>query len=199
MLTKTQIKIMQLFASSITKNFSLTDISTSLKLQYRVVHRAIEPLIKEKYIIVDNKRYRLNYKAHHQEIAYVESLRSKKLLRKRENGIQSLFVKDVLENIKEDQFVLIIFGSAVTKAKPRDVDVLLIVENSEKVDRLEKQLYRIAQTFTINFDIHIISHESVYEMLAKRDTLNVMNEILNKHIIFHGAETFYRLLTKGRK
>jgi hypothetical protein len=38
-----------------------------------------------------------------------------------------------------------------------------------------------------------------YEMLARRDEANLMNEILNKHVILHGAELFYRLILMGRR
>jgi hypothetical protein len=36
-------------------------------------------------------------------------------------------------------------------------------------------------------------------MLGSRDENNVMNQILNKHLILYGAELFYRLLRQGRK
>ena len=35
-------------------------------------------------------------------------------------------------------------------------------------------------------------------MLKKRYQTKVINEMLNKHIMVHDAETFYRMLTKGR-
>jgi hypothetical protein len=33
-------------------------------------------------------------------------------------------------------------------------------------------------------------------MLSKRDETNIINEILNKHIILYGAELFFRLIEK---
>lgn len=197
MLSKTQMRILQAFVANITRKFSLTDISKELDMQYRVVHRAVKPLVAEKYLLAENKRYSLNYKAHHQELAYIEFLRAKELLAK--EPTLRLFKEDLVQKIEEDQFILIIFGSTITKAKPRDTDILLIVEGLEKIEFLERQLDVIASFSTLKTDIHVISHESVYEMLEKRDQLNVLNEILNKHVIVHGAETFYRMLAKGRK
>ena len=199
MLTKTQTKILQAFAAGITKSFSLTDISKTLKMNYRAVHRAVKPLVKAGYLSADNKRYTLNYKTHHQELAYIEHLRSAETLSKKKNGILSLFIKDAMEKIEEDQFILIIFGSTVDRTKPRDADILLIVSSQSKVEPSERQLDAAADMFTLKLDIHVISHESMYEMLEKRDQTNVINELLNKHVIVHGAETFYRILAKGRK
>ena len=53
-------------------------------------------------------------------------------------------------------------------------------------------------SLTSPFEERVIGFESVYEMLAKRDEKNIMNEILNKHIILYGAELFYRLIARGR-
>lgn len=198
-LTKTEAKILQIFAAAITKNFSLTDLSKQLAMQYRVVHRAVKPLVEKKYLVADNKRYSLNYKTHHQELVYIEFLRAQELLEKPLNGTLTLFIKDLIQQVAEDQFVLIIFGSTVTKEKPRDADILMIVDSIDKVEPLERQLDVIASLLSLEADIHVISHESVYEMLEKRDQMNVMNEILNKHVIVHGAEAFYRMLAKGRK
>jgi len=36
-------------------------------------------------------------------------------------------------------------------------------------------------------------------MLGSRDDKNVMNELLNKHLILYGGELFFKLLKKGRK
>ncbi|PIN70786.1 hypothetical protein COV93_00130 [Candidatus Woesearchaeota archaeon CG11_big_fil_rev_8_21_14_0_20_43_8] len=197
-MTKTQVKIMQMLTANITGSFSLTDISRQLKLQYQAAHRAIKPLVKDRYIAADNKRYSLNYKMHHQELAYVESLRSKELLQKPRNSTLSLFIADTIKRIKEDNFILIVFGSTVTENKPRDTDILLIVDDIHKTETLEKQLGVIANMFILKFDIHVISHESVYDMLRDRGETNLINEVLDKHIITYGAETFYRLLAKGR-
>ena len=97
--------------------------------------------------------------------------------------------------------IIIIFGSAVTSDKPNDIDVLLIVDDVKKTDPSEKFLYNTSRNYSIGKELHIttISYESVYEMLTKREKLNVMNEVLNKHLIIYGAEIFYRLLTRGRE
>ncbi|PIO04115.1 hypothetical protein COT48_02055, partial [Candidatus Woesearchaeota archaeon CG08_land_8_20_14_0_20_47_9] len=54
----------------------------------------------------------------------------------------------------------------------------MIVDNLKKVEFHEKFLYNIADNYTLNLEPRAISFESVYEMLAKRDEKNLMNEIL---------------------
>ena len=198
MLTKTQLKIMRLFVSSITRSFSSTHVSKALKIDYKNMHVAMKSLAAGKLINADYTLYSLNYKANHQELAYLEHLRSRDFLKKRKNSVLKLFVCDALRELDEDSFVFIIFGSAVNETKPRDIDVLLIVDSEEKVEPAERALRRTGSLTTLNLDIHVISQKSVYEMLGKRDQNNLINMALNRHLIIYGAETFYRMLAKGR-
>ena len=86
----------------------------------------------------------------------------------------------------------------VESDKPRDIDILLIVDSADKVEFHEKFLHNITSNYDLPFEERVIGFESVYEMLSKREEKNVMNEILNKHMILYGAELFYRLIQRGR-
>lgn len=164
-----------------------------------LTHRAIQPLLQAEIVVQDkHKNLTLNYLHHHDVLAFVEYLRREALLAKPKFRDLTLFTEEVIKKIKEDSFVLLLFGSAVESEKPRDIDVLLIVDSLDKVEFHEKFLYNIASNYNLPFEERIISFESVSEMLAKRDERNVMNEILNKHIILYGAELFYRLVQRGR-
>lgn len=202
MLTKNQIKIMELFTSQITELFTMRGIERLLKMRFSLVQYAIKPL-KEKKLIKLNKQnlLSLNYQENHDVLVYVEYIRRNNFLSKPKNKALAIFLKDFVDSFKENSFVLLIFGSAVTSEKPNDIDILLIVDHIKKTDPSEKFLYNISRNYDIGEKLHIttISYESVYEMLAKREKVNVMNEVLNKHLIIYGAELFYRLLTGGRE
>lgn len=198
-LTKSSAKILQLFAGHMTESFTLREIARCLEMHVSLAHRAIQPLLKERIVEQDkHKNLTLNYQHHHDVLAFVEHLRKEKLLTKPKFRDLALFTEEVIKNIKEDSFVLLLFGSAVESEKPRDIDILLIVDSLDKVEFHEKFLYNIASNYSLPFEERVISFESVYEMLAKRDEMNVMNEVLNKHVILYGAELFYRLVQRGR-
>ena len=186
MLTKTQLKIMEIFVSEINEKFSIKQISEILKKPYPLVHRSIVLLVSDNFIIKDKRNFlSLNYKENHLEISYIESLRTKEFLKK--NKINMLFVKDVLKSIGLDYFTFLIFGSSVQKQKPRDIDILIIIEDKNKINSIEKILHNIASNFSQKYDINVISIESVYEMLAKRDEANIMNETFNNHILIYAV------------
>ncbi len=199
MLTKIQLRILKVFASRLTGLFSIHDIAKELDIFPSSTHRSIQPLIRQGFLVQNEKNnLSLNYRKQHNILAYVEYLRCDDFLSKPKNKTLSLFVDDVKKNMKEDSFMLILFGSAVNSNKPNDIDILLVIKNTEKVEFAERFLNNICDCFSLPFHPVVVSFESVYEMLARREDKNVFNEILNKHIILYGGELFYRLVDKGR-
>ena len=202
MLTKNQIKIMKLFTSKITDLFTMRGIERFLKMRFSLVQYAIKPLKEKKIIKLNNHNLLfLNYQENHDILSYVEYIRRNEFLAKPKNKALAMFLKDFVNNFIEKSFVLLIFGSSVTSKKPNDIDILLIVDDIKKTDSSEKYLLNTSRNYDLNKELHTISisYESVYEMLYKREKVNVMNEVLNNHIIIYGAELFYRLLKEGRQ
>jgi len=188
---------MKLFVGNITRRFSLRGVGKELDMHQALTYRSSKGLIEKELIVQDEDKYVLNYRRNHQELAYFESLRSKEFLQK--NKSIALMLDEIIHKFPYGYFCLVIFGSGVTKNKPRDLDLLMIIENTEDIEKAEKYLYNITRNYTIDTHSLIISFESVYEMLGSRDEKNVMNEVLNKHIILYGAELFYKIINKGRK
>lgn len=197
MFTKTEVRIMEVFVSKIDKKFSIQEISKILKRTYPLIHRSIHNLLRKRYILRDEKELlSLNYKENLGELGYIEVLRSRTVLSK--DKTLSLFVNDVSEKIKTDFFILLVFGSYLEKEKPRDIDVLCIIEDEKHVSEIERTFNNISSHFTKNFEVQVISTKSAYEMIGKRDKVNILNETLSKHILLFGAENYYRILKNAR-
>ena len=197
MLTKSQLKIMKLFVSKITNRFSLRQVGKELGMHQALTYRSCKELIERKLIVLDDDKYVLNYKENHQELAYFEHLRTKDFLIK--NKSLSLLRDEIIKDFPFGYFVALIFGSTVNNSKPRDIDLLIIIENTKDIDKAEKYLYNITRNHSLPIRSLIISFEGVYEMLAPREDKNVMTEVLNKHLVLYGAELFYKLIKKGRE
>ena len=196
-INKSTAKILQLFTGHITESFTLREAARRLNMHVSLAHRAIQPLIDAKIVEKDkHKNLSLNYRIHHETLVFAEYLRRDDFLDKFKDI--KLFADEVINKIKQDNFVLLVFGSSVESDKPRDIDILLIVGSTDKVGFHEKFLHNIASDYDLPFEERVIGFESVYEMLSKRDEKNIMNEILNKHIILYGSELFYRLIERGR-
>lgn len=201
MLTKTQANIMQLFTGNIAKAFTIRQVERDLHTSYPLIHRAITPLIKEKHYLKlnENNLIQLNYQKHHDVLAYVEYLRRNELLNKHHSKPIKDFLIEVLEKFDQEYFIIVLFGSAVESSKPGDYDLLFIFKNNEIANERERAIDVIASSHSDKFHVQAIGTESVFEMASKRNQKNVLNELLNKHIILHGAENFYRLLKNARQ
>jgi len=196
-LNKSTVKVLQLFTAHLTESFTLREAARRQKMHVSLAHRAIQPLLDSKIVVQDkHKNLSLNYRIHHETLAFAEYLRRDDFLKKFKDI--KLFRDEVIAKIKQDSFVLLVFGSSVKSDKPRDIDILLIVDSTGKVEFHEKFLRNIASNYDLPFEERVIGFESVYEMLSKRDEKNIINEILDKHIILYGAELFYRLIERGR-
>ena len=198
MFTKTQIKIMEIFVSKINKRFSINEISKMLKKPYALIHRSVQELIKNKLIYADEKKLlSINYKENLTELSFIESIRTKNSLMKEKSVF--LFAGDCLKEIKEDFFILLIFGSFAEKKKFNDLDIIIILDNQSKIEQIEKIAKNIASNFSFKIDLHILSKESAYEMFSKREQINILNESLNKHLIVFGGENYYKILSHARR
>ncbi len=198
MLTKTQIKIMEIFVSKIDKRFSINEIAELLKKPYALIHRSMQELIKNKFILADERKLlSLNYKENFTELSFIESIRTKNSLEKEKSVL--LFIKDCLKEINEDFFIFLIFGSFAEKKKFNDLDIMIILDNQIKIKQAEKIMKNIASNFSFKTDLHTLSKESAYEMFSKREQINILNESLNKHLIVFGGENYYKILSNARK
>ncbi len=192
--TKTQIKTLKLICSTITKSYSIRAISRSVKQSYPLTYHSTKDLIKKGFIIEDEHRLlSLNYKSNFQDLAYIESLRAEEFMKKHKDTM--FFFEEILKKM-ESFFILLVFGSYAIgrETKNSDVDVLMIIEKTEDADKEEKFLNRVADIYLEKHHCSVVGKESVKEMIKERDKLNVMNETFNKHIIFFGAEDYYRLI-----
>ena len=201
MLTKTQARIMQLFTANISKAFSIRQAARELETSYPLVHRAITPLIRTgKYLeLTENNLVQLNYRENICMLASVECLRRNELLNKPHAKPVKAFLEEILEKFNQEYFIIILFGSAVDSSKPGDYDVLFVFETNKIAGQRERAIDVIASNHSDKFHIHSIGTESVFEMASKRNQRNVLNELLNRHVILYGAENFYRLLKHARQ
>lgn len=189
---------MEIFVSKIDKRFSINEIAELLKKPYALIHRSMQELIKNKFILADEKKLlSLNYKENLAELSFVESIRTKNSLEKEKSVL--LFIKDCLKEINEDFFIFLIFGSFVEKKKFKDIDIIVILDNSKKIEQIEKLIKNISSNFSFKTDLHILNKESAYEMFSKREQINILNESLNKHLIVFGGENYYKILSNARR
>jgi len=193
LLTKTEIAVMELFVSNILDSFTIREASRLIKKDLKIVHTSIKNLIANRFIRRDkhNALY-LDYKSNIQDISYIENIRKENFFK--HNLLIKIYINNFLIKSKNRFFVLLVFGSYASgkKTKKSDIDILAILPNPN--ESFERSLNSALSTSNEKFHINVITEENFKEMLQKRDEMNIVNETLNNHIIFYGAEQFYALL-----
>lgn len=195
MFTPTQVSILKFFCSSLTERYSINGLTAKLKKKYKVVYLAAQELIKEGFLLKDEHLLlSLNKNRHWQELAYIESLRAGQFLKKHKSI--ALFTEDIVKKFPLCFFTLLLFGSYASgqQTKKSDIDILMIVEHSEDTEKLENYFQTLSERYG-NFHCQVIGKDSAQEML-RSFKLDVINETFNKHILFFGAEAYYRLINQ---
>ncbi|MCK4589391.1 MAG: nucleotidyltransferase domain-containing protein [Nanoarchaeota archaeon] len=192
MLTKTEIRVLELFTSRILESFTIRETARLIKKDLKIVHTSIKKLHHQDFLIKDKHGLRLNYRKNQPVLAYIENIKKESFFKK--NSLIGIHLNNFLEKTKTHFFVLLIFGSYATGKQNKKSDVDLLVILPKENEYFERQLKASLSVSTKKFHINVISEESFKEMIHKRDEMNVVNETLNKHILVYGAEQFYALL-----
>ena len=117
---------------------ALLDVSELLGIDNKNARMVLKSLAAAGFLKTNHDLYGLDYSGNRQKLAYAEHLRSEEFLRKKKNGFVRLFVEDALRKLKEDSFILLIFGSTVEKPNPRDTDVLVIADSKNRPSQLKE-------------------------------------------------------------
>mgnify|MGYP001609094142 CR=1 FL=1 len=117
-------------------------------------------------------------------------------------GINAIIVqnmKQALEEIKKlslQDSCLVLFGSYVLnkQTKSSDVDLLLITKNKTAPAKIRSLLLN----YNIKTDLNVLNFEQYQKALSNRG-FNLVNQVLNKHIIFKNPELYWELTLRGLK
>lgn len=199
-ISRVQASIISQFVSRLKDKFTINSIAKELKKPYPLVHRNIGMLLKRNLVSKDEHGLlSLSRNADVNKLAYVESLRRDAFLEKHKE--LKIIINDLM-GINADYFTLLMFGSYTSgkSSKGSDIDLLLIIDKGirpltyEAKSRIEGDVERIASRFSRKIHTVVLITTSIYEMLQKSNENNVMNETLNNHIIFFGAESYHRMV-----
>ena len=189
MLNKNEMKILEKMLDNIKLEFTILGISKALKQKYSQTHKSVKSLIKKELIKVKNKMIKLDFSKYNPDYASAELER----LKKKVKNIQQVFNKILKIN---KQFICILFGSYASGKfkKSSDIDLLFIIPEEYDQTKFERTIKNNLSMY--NTDINIATENSLFEMWAAPEKINVGNELLKNHIILLGTEQFINLMGK---
>jgi len=201
MLTKKQLKILNIFQKSEFKELSwkkvkeLSKEKSSSSIQHAIKSFLDEELITE-LKVGTSKLYTLNLK-NNKLYDYFEIYNREKIPKQALDSIKKLE-----ETLDKHTFFysIVIFGSyaAGEQKKNSDLDIAVFIEQEDKRKIVEAVFKSMEIKSLIRIDGHAITRDEFLEMLGV-DYENLGKEIARKHLIIHNPAIFYSLIKEGIK
>lgn len=188
-----EIRILKYLIENNSKKFSIREISTNLKLDYKNTYNTIQKLKKENLInlkkIGQSSQIQFNFNFN-EKILKIEILRKENLLKNKNLKL----IQKKIDDLNYPFLIVLVFGSYVKKNKNKnsDIDLCVICDNKKII----KQLYEKLTILSLEIDLNEFTIDEFKSML-KTTEFNVGLEIKNNNIILKGIENYYNLIRNG--
>jgi predicted nucleotidyltransferase len=198
-LAQTEIKILRFFATNIGKQFTIREISKRIKTTYSITHEYMQKLIRKNLIRIEKQGKSslcsFNYKEANKDVFYVEQIRADNMIKKNKN--LNVLISDIKSKINYSFYTLVLFGSFAkeTQNNRSDIDLLVIIPESEGIERFERGIHSVIDLYPLEIHLIVINEKSFKEMITSKQETNIAKEVVNKHIIFYGVENYYKLIS----
>jgi len=176
-----------------TEEMSMQRIATLLKRDYKNTHNSIRRLEKEGILRMERfgQAYKITLiKRALPAIYEAEYNRRKETLKNKDIAV----ITDQFKRLNTKLYVLLLFGSHAkgTQTKGSDIDLLFIIPDGN--NDIEKEIQQLTRLIPRNVHLTIIT-ESEFRAMRDSKEFTVGKEAIQHHIILHGIEAYYELLT----
>lgn len=197
MITEKQLKILNIFAKNIFKEYTFKELKESLNeksnnaIQIAIKKFKSENLINERKIGT-SMLYKLNLNED-SVFDYITISNNSKLSKNAKLAMQR--IKEEITKVTP-YFSIVVFGSYAkeTQTKDSDIDIAIFTDtNKEKINAA----INMAEDKSLSpLDTHIISEQEFLEMLNETKE-NLGKQIARNHITIHNSKIFYSILIRG--
>ncbi len=197
-LTKEEVKIIELFRTGLFKQYTIREIAKNInKKSYNWVFKAVGKL-KELKIIKLEVKGNSNICSINLEnnltLIYLSLLEQAKISEK----LPLKNINILLGSIPVSYFTFIITGSYANEKQTSksDLDVLVIVENKEDVKKVFVVLKNKGELMIPKAHIFVFSKEEFFKMLLEKEE-NYGKQAFRNNILLFGAENYYLILKEA--
>jgi len=193
-LTNGEMRVLKPFVKEPWRTFTLGEIKlASGQKSHHYVYDSLNKFVEKNIIKVEKKGNTNLYKVKNNQEA-IGYLSFFEYLTKEQVGIPYKHIAKISGKIKNSYYSMIITGSYADgkKTKKSDIDVVVIIPNSEN-----KKMYETAlkEGELMIPEVHgfVFTEHEFYLMLTNKE-FNLGKETARKHIIYFGAESYYQIL-----
>lgn len=185
--------ICEKISENLTRKWTINEIARAISKHYAPTHKAIQRLLKEKVLTKNSNNL---IEPLFKNTFFLETAEKHRISNVKNDEIH-ITAKRLEERMDHSFFTAVLFGSSL-KGKGRDIDILMIIPNSENIAEFKAKTIRALGSIASKIDLNCVNEESCYEMLNKPNQLNAMNEIMKNHLAVAGVESFYRIIRRWK-
>ena len=201
MLTKEEIKIIELFRKNLFKDYSIKAIMRKIsKKSYNWTYKTVKKLSKLKIINITKKgnsnlcSINLNNNLTLKYLSFLEehSINSKRL------PMKNIF--ELINSVPLSYFTFIISGSYSTgkATKKSDLDIIILIEDGIDIKKIFTILKNKGELMVPNVHPYVFTKSNFLQMLLN-DEENYGKMIFKNKLILFGAENYYLILKEAIK
>lgn len=196
MLTKNQLKILEIFRKNIfleTNMRKLVKISKSKS--YQRIYEAVKELEKNKIL---NLRKIGNSNLSSLNLSN-RSISLLSFLDEQESFSKNIPNSEKIKSLKQiSQYLIMITGSYAknTQTKNSDLDLIIVIPDNEKAINIQKLIENLTLFFRPKIHLYVFNNRDFIEMLLDKKE-NYGKEIYKNHIIIKNAYIYYELLKEA--
>lgn len=198
---KLELKIVDLLAKNIEKEFTINEIAKTLEEYYSFVHRTVNKLAKDGMIVknrvgkshlcslnLDNEKTSVLI-----QLSEIEKKENFYITNKELKLILEDFVKSLEPQIK-NIITIILFGSYAkgTATKESDIDILLIRKERIEIEKITKEIYA-------KYGKEITPILMLVNDFKEQKDKSMIKEMIKNHYVLYGVENFVDLVFKKWK
>ena len=199
MITKKQLKILEIFRENIFKEYSYKEVGQRAKEKSNnYLQKAIKQFLKEKLIIEKkvgtSKLYSINLE-NESVYDYLSLLKFEGLPTTVESSVKRL--KEEIEKYTLF-YSLVLFGSYVDNkyTKNSDLDVCILISDKSQKNSIKIAVNTASNSSILDLDVHIFTFEEFMSML-KDESENLGKQIARKNRAAHNINIFYKFIKRG--
>ncbi len=198
MLTKEEIKILQLFKEDLFTEYTIREIMKKLhKNSYNWVFNAVQEL-REQNILILRQRGKATFCSINLDnvvtLGYLSILEKFSI----SNKLPLKNIYELVNIIPLSYFTFIITGSYAEGkyTNKSDLDVVVIIEHTEDTKKVFSLLKNKGDLMIPKIHLYVFSKDEYLSMLLDKEE-NYGKFIFRNHIIFFGAENYYRIIKEA--
>ena len=199
-------KILAYLIKSLGRKVTINSISEDLGLSYGSLHYAVQKLLAEKIINVEEVgNYKLLSLNFSNMLAIAELARiSVKIAQEITNQNKKLKkLNELVINLRKYQQILsiVLFGShaKLLAHEKSDIDILVILgvkyqKNRALIDEIKVEIISFATKEFLDIQSFIVDYEIFSRMLKSKEEINVGKEALKDGIVLDGFENYWKMV-----